>query len=498
MITMQFRILLVEDNRAYARLIREFLKEAGNGRFVLDYAERLSAGLEMMAERRPDAVILDLSLPDSQGLATFIQIHERAPHVPVIVLTGLSDEELAVEAVRSGAQDYLVKGEATSGLLVRAVLYGIERQRAEEALAHLAAIVQSSGDAIISTTLDGTISSWNASAERLFGRTAAKAIGQPISILSLPEEPWEPTTFAKKSKSGNGGEYRDTVRVNKNGTRIELSLSVSPIKDSAGRIIGISHIFHDITERKQMEGKLRQLSVHLLNAQDEERRRMARDLHDSTAQSLTAIILNLSLIERSTRMAESARGRLADAISLAKQCSTEIRTMAHLMHPPLLDEMGLAPALRNYVQGLGERSGLRVELEISSDLGRLPKEAEVALFRIVQESLTNVHRHSGCSAAAVQISRVGPLVRLEVADAGRGIPPANGERLMGEGPSNGLGISSMRERLRHLGGQLEIDSSDRGTVVRAYLPLGKQGSIDRSPKVDGRSLEGPKAAPEAA
>ena len=197
---MQINILLVEDNPGDRRLIQEALKEAGGNRFKLDCTDRLAAGLERLRASKPDAIILDLSLPDSQGLASFTRVHEKAPDVPVVVLTGLKDEAVAGQAMRAGAQDYLMKGEVAGGVLVRALLYGIERQRAEAAHAHLAAIVESSDDAIISATPEGTILSWNAGAERMFGYTAAEAVGQPVAIL-IPSDRQQELRFGRKAAS---------------------------------------------------------------------------------------------------------------------------------------------------------------------------------------------------------------------------------------------------------------------------------------------------------
>jgi len=197
------------------------------------------------------------------------------------------------------------------------------------------------------------------------------------------------------------------------------------------------------------------------------RRRIARSLHESAAQTLAALSMNLQRMER-MKLAPHAIEVLNDSLELVTQTSREVRTLSHLLHPPLLDEAGLPSSLRWYVQGFGERSNLNVSLEIADDLGRLPTEIEITLFRVVQESLTNVHRHSGSESAAIRLRRSGPEVVLEVEDRGIGIPPEVLERVQSAG-AMGVGVAGMRERLTQLGGTLEIESAGRGTLVRARI-----------------------------
>ncbi|MGH9444757.1 MAG: PAS domain-containing protein, partial [Terriglobia bacterium] len=229
----------------------------------------------------------------------------------------------------------------------------------------------------------------------------------------------------------------------------------------------------DITERNQREQSLRQLSSRLFRVQDEERERIARELHDTTSTNLVALAMHLSAVEPAAAALDpGARRSLSDSLALAKQCSREIRTASYLLHPPLMHDQGLAPALRLYLEGFTERSGVRVDLEIPADLGPLPREVETTAFRLVQESLSNVHRHSGISTARVQISLDANRLKLEVKDEGRGMPPgvpgtAAASRL-------GLGLTAMHERVHALEGQLEITSGEKGTTVKAVLPAGNQ------------------------
>ena len=219
------------------------------------------------------------------------------------------------------------------------------------------------------------------------------------------------------------------------------------------------------------------LTARLLQLQDEERRRIARELHDSAGQSLTALALNLSnLGTEIERLAKSAK-TVSDSVVIVNDMSRDIRTISYLLHPPLLDEAGLASALRWYIRGFTERSGIKVELELPEDFERLPRDVETAIFRLVQECLTNIHRHSESPTATIGAVHANGEVRIEVRDQGIGIAPDKKLELLSAG-TPGVGIRGMRERLRQLGGTMEITSDgDRGgTQVVVRLPVGKVGA----------------------
>jgi signal transduction histidine kinase len=210
----------------------------------------------------------------------------------------------------------------------------------------------------------------------------------------------------------------------------------------------------------------------LLQLQDEERRRLGRELHDSLAQGVLAVNLNLAQAAQSSdSLSDRGRRALAEARRLLQEMSREIRTLSYLLHPPLLDELGLVSAIKQYAEGFSERSGVELELRLQTGFGRLPQEAETALFRIVQESLTNIQRHSGSQTAAIRLRGDSTCVNLDVSDRGRGMDKSTIEG--GNGPGNrlGVGILGMRERMIQLGGKLEIESSSSGTTVRVSIPL---------------------------
>ena len=239
-----------------------------------------------------------------------------------------------------------------------------------------------------------------------------------------------------------------------------------------GSLLRVIAAFSDITEMKNAERSIHQLSTELLRLQDEERRRIGRELHDGMAQTVLAINLSLAQIRQSAQPLNETSSRALDkARELLQQMSREIRTLSYLLHPPLLDDLGLVTALKEYVNGFSERSGIETSLSVPSRFRRLPQIVETAFFRITQESLSNIQRHSGSKLAKVTLGKNEDSVTLEVTDYGHGIgAPANGERRTH--PTRlGVGIPGMRERMAQLGGYLDIESNSGGTTVRARISL---------------------------
>jgi PAS domain S-box-containing protein len=238
-----------------------------------------------------------------------------------------------------------------------------------------------------------------------------------------------------------------------------------------GTFLGYIGSAIDITEHRRAEEELHRLSARLLQLQDEERRRVARDLHDVTAQDLFALTINLARLQHLVpSTVRAVQELLADTRALGDQSLRELRTLSYVLHPPVLDEIGLASALEWYVDGFRRRSGIDVALAISGETGRLPEDVETALFRIVQEGLTNIHRHSGSGTASITLTRASDAICLRIEDQGRGLAVERTAAADAR-PSPGVGIPGMRERVRQLGGRLEIVSNGRGTTVTATVPL---------------------------
>jgi PAS domain S-box-containing protein len=244
-----------------------------------------------------------------------------------------------------------------------------------------------------------------------------------------------------------------------------------PLRNAEGRIVRWYGTNTDIEDRKQAEEELRRLSGQLLRSQDEERRRIARELHDSTGQNLVALATMVSQVRGAIPpVNRKLRGLLSECKALAERCMREVRTLSYVLHPPVLEQAGLGDAIRDYVDGFAKRSGIHVELELSPRLGRMARDVEIALFRVVQESLTNIQRHSGSQQAKIRIHRNSNLM-LEISDRGHGT--SVGRQCEEAQPHFvlGVGIPSMQERVKLIGGRLHLDSSSRGTTVRVTIPL---------------------------
>jgi PAS domain S-box-containing protein len=342
--------------------------------------------------------------------------------------------------------------------------------------------------AIYSMDPQGLITSWNAGAHRIKGYTAQEIIGQNFSRFYTPEDVKQNLPAKVLQSARDTGHYvGEGWRVRKDGSRFWSNVVVTALRDDTGNIIGFSKITRDTTERKVLmdriqqhaedlekaQQSLRRLSGQLLQVQDDERRRLARELHDGAGQILAALNMNLESLQEAIKdqIPPSLNHRLGESIRLANQVIKETRTLSYLLHPPLLDEAGLRDALHWFVGGFIERSGIQTELEISPNFARLPRELEIAIFRIIQESLTNIHRHSGSAKASIRLALDGNQIFLTISDQGKGMPS---EATLEEPKKNrklGVGIAGMRERVLQLGGEFEVAAGNPGTIIKAVFPI---------------------------
>ena len=341
----------------------------------------------------------------------------------------------------------------------------------------------------------GDVVSWNRGARRIKGYEASEIIGKNFSTFYPEEDVRSGKPEMELRVAASEGRFEDEGwRVRKDGSQFWANVIITAIRDEHGRLVGFGKVTRDITDRMQAqravdrlnqelrkevlerrtterrladsERSLRSLSLHLLRTQDEEGKRIGRDLHDSLGQLLTALKLGLDSIKSDAQTNEmvSRGSRLAD------DCIREVRTISYLLYPPMLEELGLKSAIPWYLDGFGERSGIKTSFECAADFDRLPRETELGLFRILQEALGNVHRHSESLVADVRLRMEADSALLEIEDAGKGI---RGEVLedSGELPPTGIGLRGMNERMRQLGGRLEISSNGHGTTVTAIVPV---------------------------
>ena len=333
----------------------------------------------------------------------------------------------------------------------------------------------------------GRVSSWNFGAERIKGYKASEIIGEHFSRF-YPAEDVESGKPARELEiaTRDGRVEDEGWRVRKDGSNFWANVVITALKDESGRLVGFAKVTRDFTERVRTqqaleesqrklaasEKSLRNLSLHLLRTQDEERRQIGRDLHDSLGQYLSVLKMKLdSLRSAAVRTKSDNAEGLQQCSELMNEAVKEVRTISYLLYPPMLEEMGLKTAIPWYLEGFGQRSGIQAQFEISQDFGRLPRDVELALFRVLQESLTNVHRHSGSAEATVRLNADKREFVLEVSDKGKGISvhkfEEGGRDWMG---SLGVGLRGMTERVQQIGGRLEISSNEKGTIVRAIVP----------------------------
>jgi PAS domain S-box-containing protein len=450
---------------------------------VLGYSAREAIGSHITL------IIPKDRLPEEQNIIARIRRGERLEHFDTVRQRKdgtLIDLSLTISPVKD-----------SSGRIVGASKVAREitdRKRAERSTALLAAIVDSSDDAIVSKTLDGIITSWNKSAERMFGYRPEEVIGKHITLI-IPRDRWdEETSIIERLRRGERIEHFQTVRRRKDGQLVDVSLTISPVRDSAGNIVGASKVGRDITAQVRADERLRdseeafrrlsqsldtqvrsrtrelrELSWQLMRSRDEERRHVARELHDSAGQSLAVLGMEVDqLLQKASSSPELVADieRIRETVRLLH---SEIRTTSYLLHPPLLDESGLQAAISWYAGGLTERSSLPIDVEIPDNLGRLPRDLELAIFRFIQEALTNIHRHASATKAWIILSRSESHVTAEVRDNGSGM---SAERLCQvRSGGSGVGIRGMRERISQFQGSMEIHSDSAGTMASVQIPI---------------------------
>lgn len=317
----------------------------------------------------------------------------------------------------------------------------------------------------------GKVASWDLGAQRLHAFAAGEIMGRHLSCFYAPEdvELHKPERDLRTAAAENRSES-EGWRLRQDGSLFWANVILTALRDAKSHLQGYICVTRDITDRKRAEEDLQRFSARLMNSQDQERRRLARELHDSEGQNLSVLLMSLSKLKRICTFDMESQTLLSESIEMANQCFRNIRTLSYLLHPPLLDEFGLISALHWYVEGFSERSGIAVALDLPSALNRLPAEMETSLFRLVQEGLTNIHRHSGSRTARISLQCLKGELQLHIEDQGKGLDVA---KLSGHDGSSiaGVGIAGMKERVRELGGTFQIESHSRKTVVNVTLPL---------------------------
>lgn len=409
---------------------------------------------EMLCQARLGGVRGEVELPQHGGSMLPVQLslspfHDSGTDALCLVATDLSQQKRA-EMERILAERALNEQETRNKLVLSNI----------------------SDYAIFLIDARGHVTSWDSGAERVHTFSADRVIGRHFSLLYAPEDvkKRQPEMDLQIAAAEDRAES-EGWRLRQDGSRFWANVILTSLREENGDLRGFICVTRDVTERKRAEEELRKLSIRLMNLQDQERRRIARELHDSEGQNLSLLLMSLSKLKRSMGSLDpDSHALLNETMEVANECLRDIRTLSYLLHPPLLDEFGLISALQWYVEGFSERSGIAVNLELPAALNRLPEEMETSLFRLVQEGLTNIHRHSGSQTAEISLVSEGQELRLKIEDHGKGMDVAKISGGNGTKPA-GVGIASMRERVRDLGGNLQIVSDHTRTQIHVTLPL---------------------------
>lgn len=471
MLSRPIDVLLVEDNPADARLLAESLKDAKPYVFNVTHVSRLTAAVDALSRAPVHVVALDLTLPDSYGLETVRRLQAAAPGVPLVVLTGLQDEDLALRAVREGVQDYLVKGQCESGLAARALRHAVERRLVESALrdseARLRAIVGTAVDAIVTIDERGLIDTINPATERMFGYSRDEVVGRNVSML-MPE-PYRAEHDAYLERYVRTGEARiigigrEVVGLRKDGTPFPLDLSVSEFRVGDRRMF--TGILHDISNRRRLEREI-------LEASANEQRRVGHELHDGLCQQLTGIAFSAEILARkletaAPEMVPNVR-RLADEVD---QAISQTRALARGLNPVEIHANSLGPALEDLAEKVCESFGVSCRFTQAGDGEAAAQDNTAAthLFRIAQEAISNAIRHGGAKKIEVRLQASDGSLALSVADDGRGFTPAD-DAPGHPGKPRGIGLQTMSYRAKMINGIVDVRPGRRGVVVTCSVP----------------------------
>ena len=401
---------------------------------------------------------------------------------PICDADGTVIATLAIYSLHPGnpsAHHYQLIGVAT-----RLAGIAIERHLREERLRLCAEIISRSTDAIRILDPSWKIIEQNAAHRELFGIPDELLLGNTPAIIFGDEQ------FQRQIKSlGAEKAFHGDLTAEIMGVQHIIDVTVFPVHRDGGKIVCFVSLSRDVTAtrktQEEMEkshaeletaveartSQLQTLSARLMTTQDEERRHIARELHDSAGQYLAAIQMNLGAMRNSPEITTTEKSRIQDSWDMAERCSSEIRTISYLLHPPLLDEMGLRYAILSYVEGFARRSGIQVDLDIPDGLRRLPAEIETTIFRIVQQGLANIHRHSESRVAEIRLAEDNKQIKIVIRDDGRGIPAEKLSHLRSGKQLIGVGIAGMRERIRDLHGEFDIRSGAWGTTIEVNLPI---------------------------
>lgn len=490
------KVLLVEDSPTDALIITEALIDISEFEHSLTHVEALSDALACAQETRFDVVLLDLGLPDGNGIDTFRRFRHVSPDTPVLVLTGLADISVGLVAIQEGAQDYLLKREIQAALLSRAIRYAIERNRALTALAASEERFQLAVSGASAGLWD-----WNPrTGEMYLSPHFREIVGHDEDELPnemqahyqiIHPDDVEHVALALQAHTQNRQPYDIEYRVRtRAGEYRWIQSRGQALWDASGRAYRMVGWILDVTDRRRANEALREsreelqrLSSYIEHVREEEKTRIARELHDDLGQLLTALKIDTVRFEQALdgNIDPPSAGALRNIYGLIDQLVASVRRIAADLRPVMLDDLGPIPAIDWFIHEFSARHGIAVTAQLDINEVTFNRDSGTEVFRMVQEGLTNIARHSGASEANIEIAREEPFCIVKIRDNGRGaLPDARRNR-------KSFGLLGMRERAARLGGEITIQSAPgEGFALTVTLPL----AIVEAPDADDAGASG--------
>lgn len=481
------RILIVEDEKSFAEIVKKFLQRLGYS--VAGIADSGEAALKLVAETAPTLALMDIDIRGPMDGFTVTEVLRQKHDIPVIFLTGQADDETLERVRRSDSFGYLLKPFRPEELKAAVELAYIRHEREmdlERIERAFSAAFKSTEDAVVLANQEGAVMFLNPAAERLTGWSSGRAVGQPLSmVVQLPAETDGGVAGILRAAS-RGAFVHETMLRTTSGRERPVEVTASMVRDEVRGVTGSVLVFRDVTARREYEAglkrsqaELRSLAGHLESAREAERTRIAREIHDELGQLLTGFKIDLAWLEKKlAATTEIPRANLQEKVramsGLLNDMVQCVRRIAAELRPGILDDLGLAAAVEWQTQDFQKRTGLRAQVSATIAETNPPREVATALFRVLQESLTNVARHAEAKSVRVQLHEENRHLILQISDDGRGITDAE------LGKAGAFGLMGMRERILPLRGQCEIRGlPGRGTTVRVSVPLD-------APKENGR------------
>lgn len=475
-----FSVLLIEDNAMDALLMKRAFLSSSIGAFNITHVDRVTDAVDRLGKERFDVILLDLSLPDSHGIPTLTKVHSHASSIPIVVLTGLDDEKIALQAVREGAQDYVVKGQTDNRMLLRIVRYAIERHRVEERLREseedFRRIIETTQEGIWTINSDNLISFVNHQFARMVGYQPDDMIGCPIFDF-MDNEAREVAMLNLKNLA-RGVQDEEVFRFQRrDGTDLWTRIVLSPLNNKAGHYVGALAMVNDLTENKRLENEVLEISGR-------EQRRIGQDLHDGLCQHLSGIIFHCKVLEQKLQQkSPSEANDLLNIMELLSQGVTQAQNMARTLYPAELEAKGFVAALRDLTIKCEQMFHIECTFKCNKTLIINDLSISTQLYRITQEAIHNAFKHGHAKKVDVELTITDDRTNLTIRDNGCGFP----ENL---GQPKGMGVRIMKYRAQVIKASLSIQRApDCGTIVKCTFQ--NKDLLSKDVKVEGEGIAYP-------